>query len=231
MIGRVSLGFLAIAAFLFLSIGCGGGTLATPFNGQTWEHKDVTFKLEEKAVKVPNLSLVEIDSLGIDEGWVLAYQRAAATWNAVGVLTLRNVPDAQWFNTDVLAYGTKYRGGIYGTASPYSENGRLIRVTCEIPKVSLSQRDKDYVALHEVGHWIGLGHKRDRGSVMYPGRSLPLPSAIIPQSDMDDYRTLYVPPSNGAGRLQKDYSWQPGEACEYRIGPPDTAWTTMDSKR
>jgi hypothetical protein len=151
---------------------------------------------------------------GLFSGQIVgAYQsviRAAFTrWQSVADITFQEVPDAQ--NVDIrvgwsqlAAYGDigqavfTYTGGTAPTFNP----GTLVRLEDPSETWVASSTTATYldtastlyqVALHEIGHALGLAHSTDASAVMNPGAG-PF-NRDLDQTDIDGIRALYSAPS------------------------------------
>ncbi|CAF1358091.1 unnamed protein product [Rotaria sordida] len=85
--------------------------------------------------------------------------------------------------------------GVGGTLAHafFPEDGRIHFDKDEAWTESFNGYDTNLylVAVHEIGHALGLDHKYDEKSIMYPSYQLMSKSKILPQTDRDDIQTLY----------------------------------------
>ncbi len=135
-----------------------------------------------------------------------AVSSQCAKWAAVAALTFTETPtaaqpysfDIAWYNGDhgdggpfdgpsgVLAHGF-----FPNDINPEPIAGDLHFDEAETWAVGPGGGiDVEYVALHEMGHCLGLGHSDDPSAVMYPFYSGSTP-AVLAQDDIDGIRALY----------------------------------------
>ncbi len=165
------------------------GTLKFDASGRRWTRNDLTWCLKDTT---PDLSRAQI---------IGALEAAAAEWSRVTPLTLRRVDDCQGANLEV-------RFGIqeHGDNSPFDGPGQTLahayfpqdgRVHFDDDETwTLTQRssgsnpiDLQTVALHELGHALGLRHSSVQGAVMHAlyGGS----RRRLTQDDVDGIQSIY----------------------------------------
>lgn len=136
-------------------------------------------------------------------------RNAFITWSAAAPLAFREVPTTQnpdilirWGNANcgdadmaggVLAHADYPPGcGFYGNAIPRpfhfddQEHAWVIGAAA-------SSYDVETIALHEIGHILGLQHSSTAGAVMFPTVSANSTTRVLTNDDLEGIRRLYPP--------------------------------------
>ena len=178
------------------------------------------------------------DVAGADERQ--AVRRAFATWSAAAQIAFREVglndsPDIRIAWTAANCGDTNMTGGVlahadyppgcgfYGNALPRPLHFDDQENTWCIGAVA-AQFDVETVALHEIGHILGLAHSDVAGAVMFPTISANATNTVLAPDDLEGIRRLYpirgpifarhsgrcldiegISSANGADAIQWDY--------------------------
>ena len=157
-------------------------------------------------------------SSAISPQYQSAIEQALQQWSAVSGLTFTQVPDSatQAGAADIrIGFGAldpSSTGSIGDTNIRYDSSGNLLPdavVRLEDPSETALVQGSDgaytyagtsseleQVALHEIGHALGLGHSTDSSAIMYPSAG---PSnRSLDQSDIAGIQSLYGAPATTA---------------------------------
>uniref|UniRef100_A0A452RS40 Peptidase metallopeptidase domain-containing protein n=1 Tax=Ursus americanus TaxID=9643 RepID=A0A452RS40_URSAM len=174
-----------------------------------WEHTHLTYRIENYT---PDLPRADVDS---------AMEKAFRLWSNVSPLTFTKIFEGQ---ADIMI---SFVWGDHGDSYPFGRPANTLahaflpgrgiggdvhfdeekRWTSDFRNFNLY-----YVAAHEVGHSLGLGHDNDIGSLMFPSYNS-YRDVLLSQRDISAIQALYGPSKNPI---------QPGElqvprACDSKL--------------
>lgn len=157
-----------------------------------WDHTDLTYCFENETTALP----------AAEEAQVV--REAFAVWAAVAPLTFTEV--ASCASADITVGW--YSGNYAGAPEPFDGPGNVLaHATFPSPYVAVNQvilhfdnserwvndptRNVDMVtvAIHEIGHTLGLGHSQDPNAIMYAAYSGP--DRTLGQDDINGIQALY----------------------------------------
>lgn len=180
----------------------------------TYAEHGAVLRIRWEATRLPLLVVLADEVLERD--WLESFSEAASVWNRrlgqTAFVIFRGVP------TEVLETflpGGEHASGASGVVpvlyEPDSPNpvtvfdhetqtGSMLRAAVLLPWRTRDDRAAFLIALHELGHVLGLSHDKEAHSIMYPAigdRWRPMPS--ITASDLCVLREAYdLPPKTDA---------------------------------
>jgi len=209
---------LALAILLMLSL-----TLVTSFCGLTQAQEQYSLDLEGITWNHSTISVLVIPQDGAswwNPSYLNATLRSIGEWNnAIQAFalnysdfpylsTLRMVPTVSHtlnYSFDVYVSWTRALSASTGeiglTTTTYSSSGMIINSTITLAAEDsrgdvLNEVDMQNVALHELGHSLGLGHSNYSGDVMYPRCTLNHPVEGLSTLDLYGVSTVFQWMSN-----------------------------------
>uniref|UniRef100_A0A452RRX4 Peptidase metallopeptidase domain-containing protein n=1 Tax=Ursus americanus TaxID=9643 RepID=A0A452RRX4_URSAM len=170
-----------------------------------WEHTHLTYRIENYT---PDLPRADVDS---------AMEKAFRLWSNVSPLTFTKIFEGQ---ADIMI---SFVWGDHGDSYPFGRPANTL-AHAFLPGRGIGgdvHFDEEkrwtnfnlyYVAAHEVGHSLGLGHDNDIGSLMFPSYNS-YRDVLLSQRDISAIQALYGPSKNPI---------QPGElqvprACDSKL--------------
>jgi predicted Zn-dependent protease len=180
--------------------------------GSKWPTNNITWSF---ATSTYSSDASDSFSSAISPQYQSAIEEALQQWSAASGLAFTQVPDsaAQANAPDIrIGFGTLHPSGtgtIGDTTIRYDSSGDLVPdtvVRLEDPSETTLVQGSDgaytytgtsseleQVALHEIGHALGLGHSTDSGAIMYP--SAGPNNRSLDQSDIAGIQSLYGAPA------------------------------------
>ena len=177
--------------------------------GPKWAGNTVTWSFATQTL--PQDTATPFTATPIDNGYAYYVNAAIEVWQSVSGLNLVQVADSAASDIRIGFADLPTNGGEIGNTSYYSDGITFapdVVVRLEDPTAlpltegvtglayAGTYTTMYQVALHEIGHALGMDHNGDAGSIMYPSAGLWNPNLDI--TDVQGIEALYGTPSGTA---------------------------------